>query len=112
MARRSADEYAEMSRAVEAGECIGGPLEMFGGAADPTPHQIDAWLAAMKVDPADARDAKHFRRIRAAVTGNADEAELEAAVAAARDAGDSWALIGLALGTTRQAAYQQFGHRT
>lgn len=35
--------------------------------------------------------------------------DLRAAVRAARDAGDSWATIGLALDTTLQAAYQRFG---
>jgi hypothetical protein len=30
-------------------------------------------------------------------------------VAAARDAGDSWAIIGAALDTSRQAAFQRFG---
>ena len=39
-----------------------------------------------------ARDAVHFRRIQAA-----------------RDAGDSWTIIGAALNTTRQAAQQRFG---
>lgn len=47
-----------------------------------------------------ARDAKNLRRIIAARKG------LEAA---AREDGDSWAAIGLALDTTRQAAYQRFG---
>lgn len=56
-----------------------------------------------------ARDAQHFRRIIAARAGIADaEAELRAAVAAAREAGDSWAVIGAALDTTRQAAFQRF----
>lgn len=99
-----------MSRAVEAGEyTVSGPAEMFGGAADPTADHIDQWLAAIKVDPADARDATHFRRIRAAVTGNAPQAELEAAVAAARAAGDTWTMIGAALGTSGQDACQRFG---
>jgi hypothetical protein len=110
VAKRIADEYAEMSRAVEAGEYTAGPLEMFGGAADPTVGQIEQWLAAIKVDPADARGATHFRRIRAAVASNADEAELDAAVAAARDAGDSWAIIGAAIGLTAQAAEERYGN--
>lgn len=109
MAKRTPEEYAELSRAVETGEYTAGPLEMFGGAADPTPDQIDAWLAAMKVDPADARDATHFRRIRAAAGGNAPQPELEAAVMAARAVGDSWAMIGLALGISRRAAEERFG---
>lgn len=99
-----------MSRAVEAGEyTVAGPLEMFGDAPDPTAEQIDQWLAATKVDPADARDATHFRRIRAAVTNNAAQAELEAAVAAARAAGDLWAIIALALGIGRHAAEERYG---
>ncbi|GAB05654.1 hypothetical protein GII30_14795 [Gordonia amarae] len=57
-----------------------------------------------------SRDATHFRRIIAA-RKNLDDAraELNAAVAAARAAGDSWTVIGAALDTTRQAAYQRFG---
>jgi 3-keto-L-gulonate-6-phosphate decarboxylase len=58
----------------------------------------------------EARDATHFRRIVAA-RKRIDEAEheLRAAVQAAREAGDSWTVIGAALDTTRQAAYQRFG---
>nr|WP_188829570.1 hypothetical protein [Nocardia camponoti] len=56
------------------------------------------------------RDAKHFRRIIAARKQvAAAEDALRAAVQAARDAGDSWTVIGMALGTTRQAAFQRFG---
>ncbi len=57
-----------------------------------------------------ARDAVHFRRIlqaRAAI--EAAEQELRDAVKAAREAGDSWTVIGAALDTTRQAAFQRFG---
>ena len=64
------------------------------------------------LDPArtPSRDATHFRRIIAARKNLADARdELNAAVAAARDAGDSWTVIGAALDTTRQAAYQRFG---
>lgn len=76
---------------------------------DPTADEIDTWLDSIDPNPADARDAAHFRRIRAAVTGNAPQAELAAAVAAARAAGDSWAVIGLALGIGAQGAEQQYG---
>ena len=56
------------------------------------------------------RDAQHFRRIIAARHAVEDaEKELRAAVAAAREAGDSWAVIGAALDTSRQNAYQRFG---
>jgi hypothetical protein len=57
-----------------------------------------------------ARDAVHFRRIIAARRQLAEaEAELHAAVKAAREASDSWTVIGAALDTTRQAAFQRFG---
>lgn len=51
-----------------------------------------------------------LRRIIAARKAVADaDAELYAAVQAARRSGDSWAAIGFALDTTRQAAFQRFG---
>ena len=57
-----------------------------------------------------ARDATHFRNIRAARANlEQAEADLRAAVKQARAAGDSWTIIGAALETTRQAAYQRFG---
>ena len=64
------------------------------------------------LDPAahPARDATGFRRIIAARQALVDaDSELRAAVAAAREAGDSWTVIGAALDTTRQAAFQRFG---
>ena len=65
-----------------------------------------------QLDPAttDARDATHFRRIVAAKQAVVDaDTELRAAVAAAREAGDSWVVIGAALDTSKQNAYQRFG---
>lgn len=57
-----------------------------------------------------ARDAAHFRRIIAARHNlAAAEQELRDAVHAARQAGDSWTVIGAALDITRQAAQQRFG---
>ena len=51
----------------------------------------------------------HFRRIIAARKKLVDaEQELHDAVNAAHDAGDSWAVIGAALDTSRQAAFQRF----
>ncbi|OCH81053.1 hypothetical protein [Gordonia sp. UCD-TK1] len=76
-----------------------------------TKHDTDT-TGLDDLDPAvtPARDATHFRRIVAARTAIADgEAELREAVAAAREAGDSWTVIAAALDTTRQAAYQRFG---
>jgi dihydroxyacetone kinase len=57
-----------------------------------------------------ARDSVHFRRIiKAREALAAAEQELHDAVRAARDAGDSWTIIGAALDTSRQAAQQRFG---
>ena len=73
--------------------------------AEAADHGLDS------LDPAmiPARDAVHFRRIIAARKGlAAAEGELHKAVAEARAAGESWTVIGAALGTTRQAAYQRF----
>jgi hypothetical protein len=76
-----------------------------------TKHRVDE-TGLDQLDPAasPARDATHFRNIIAARKRIADaEAELREAVQAARDAGDSWTVIGAALDTTRQNAYQRFG---
>ena len=60
-----------------------------------------------------ARDATNFRRIIAARDAiNAAEMALVEAVRDARAAGDSWTVIGAALDTSRQAAFQRFNHRT
>lgn len=70
----------------------------------------DTGLDGLDPAVAPARDAVHFRRIIAAREGlDAAEEELAAAVLAARAAGDSWTMIGAALGVTRQAAQQRFG---
>ncbi|MDP9100613.1 MAG: hypothetical protein M3N21_00460 [Actinomycetota bacterium] len=56
-----------------------------------------------------ARDAVHFRRIISAAEGVARaDRELHEAVRAAREAGDSWLSIGMALGVTKQAAQKRF----
>lgn len=61
------------------------------------------------VAPEALRDASHFRRIiEAKKAVEAADRELHAAVAAARAAGDSWTIVGGALGTTKQAAFQRF----
>ncbi|MDN4475825.1 hypothetical protein QQX09_08140 [Demequina sp. SYSU T00192] len=57
--------------------------------------------------------ARHAAHVRAIVDASAgvDEAHgrLVAAVAEAREAGESWTAIGAALGTSRQNAQQRFG---
>ncbi len=64
-----------------------------------------------QVDPSThpAREASHFREVLAANEAMmAARAHLDATVCAAREAGDSWTVIGLALGITKQAAAQRF----
>jgi len=71
--------------------------------------EIEDWLDDIEPDPAAARDASHMRRIIAANEAlDTAQAELRDAVNAAREAGDSWAVIGVALGISRQAAQQRF----
>lgn len=71
---------------------------------------IDAVLDELDPRSVAARDAVHFRRILAAREGVARaDRELHDAVRAAREAGDSWFTIGIALGVTKQAAQKRFG---
>lgn len=75
-----------------------------------TDHE-GAGLDQLDVVAHPARDAAHFRRIISARQKlTAAEQELRDAVHAARNAGDSWTVIGAALDTTRQAAQQRFGN--
>jgi len=72
--------------------------------ADPT------GLSELDPSKTPGRGAVHFRNIIAARKNVAKaDRELRDAVQAARDAGDSWTVIGAALDTTRQAAFQRFG---
>ncbi len=73
-------------------------------------HQDDTGLDSLDPSTPTGADASHFRAIITArkAVEQADD-DLRAAVRAARDAGDTWTTIGLALDTTRQAAYQRFG---
>jgi len=69
----------------------------------------EKWLDSLDPAQLDFRDASHLRAIIAAAGAltTAEEA-LRRAVAGARAAGDSWAVIGAALGTSRQAAHERF----
>jgi len=70
-----------------------------------------AALDAISPETNPPRDATQFRRIVAARTAIvAAETELLEAVRAAREAGDSWTIIGAAMGTSRQGAQRRFGH--
>lgn len=74
-------------------------------------NDIDSVLEGLDPGSVTPRDAVHFRRIIAAKEGVAQaDRELRDAVRAAREAGDSWFTIGMALGVTKQAAQQRFGH--
>lgn len=67
-------------------------------------------LAELDTASHPARDAAHFRRIIAASDNvSAAEEHLRHAVRAAREAGESWTVIGAALGVSKQAAQQRFG---
>lgn len=65
------------------------------------------------VSPESLRDASHFRKIIEAKNGlEAADRQLRDAVASARAAGDSWTVIGAAMGTSKQAAFQRFSKHT
>ena len=75
------------------------------------PLRVDGTLLRLSPVPSVNREAADYRRISAARTAAAKaEAELEAAVSAARAKGDSWEVIGAALGTSARAAWERFGH--
>jgi uncharacterized membrane protein YccC len=72
--------------------------------------RAERWLDQLDLSTVEVRDAQHMRRIiRAREQIETAEQELRDAVAAAREAGDSWTIIGAALGVTRQSAWERFG---
>jgi hypothetical protein len=75
------------------------------------PLRVDGTLLRLSPAPHVDRDAADLRRITAARTAAAKaEFELAAAVSAARANGDSWEVIGAALGTSARTARERFGH--
>ncbi|WP_457946953.1 hypothetical protein ACTAQI_15230 [Pseudarthrobacter sp. alpha12b] len=75
------------------------------------PLRVDGTLLRLSPAPHVDREAADFRRISAARTAAAKAAaELDAAVSAARAKGDSWEVIGAALGTSARTARERFGH--
>ena len=75
------------------------------------PLRVDGTLLRLSPAPPVDREAADFRRISAARTAAAKAAaELDAAVNAARAKGDSWEVIGAALGTSARTARERFGH--
>jgi hypothetical protein len=77
-------------------------------AADDAERWLDMLDPAAIASP--DTDASHLRRIGTAVrAAAADQAELAASVAAARDHGHTWTQIATMLGTSRQAAQERYG---
>jgi len=75
--------------------------------------ELTARLENYEPEPDDERDPAVFRRLLAAASNRVkSEATLAEAVAEARTAGYSWALIGSTIGTTGQAAQQRYGRLT
>lgn len=73
-------------------------------------NDVERMLDDLDPSSVTARDAVHFRRIIAAKEGvEGAERELQDAVREAREAGDSWLSIGMALGVSKQAAHKRFG---
>ena len=69
----------------------------------------EKWLDSLDPTQLDFRDASHVRAIIAANEAlAAAEENLRKAVAEARAAGESWTVIGAALGTSKQAAHERF----
>lgn len=67
---------------------------------------------ASEIDLLQVGDVPSLERVMAAQQGVVDsEMELRLAVGAAREAGNSWKDIGVALGTSRSNAYQRFARR-
>ena len=76
-----------------------------------TTDQTSAEQMLDQLDPTTdpMRNGRNLRRVGAALTRlEQAEQELRAAVSAAHEAGDSWAAIGLVLGTSRQAAHRKY----
>jgi hypothetical protein len=70
---------------------------------------VDEWLDALDPVTTPLRDGRYLRAITAARKSlEAAESDLQRAVAEAREAGDSWTMIGLALGTSKQNAHRKF----
>ncbi|WP_146240381.1 hypothetical protein [Williamsia limnetica] len=68
----------------------------------------EAWLDQLDPDTVEGRGTEHFHRIRQAVRSG-DRDRLTREISLAREAGDSWAMVGCALGISGRAAQSQFG---
>lgn len=76
----------------------------------PTRSEIDTFIDS--IYPASMRDAYHLREIAASRQAlHEAQNRLQHAVDQAREAGDSWTAIGMALRISKQNAYRKFGHK-
>lgn len=70
-------------------------------------HEIEDFIGS--IDPATMRDARNLRAVSAArIAVEQSELLLIESVRAARVAGDSWTMIGVALHTSKQNAHRKF----
>lgn len=70
---------------------------------------IDKWLDELGTENVPSKDTSRLRAIGDALTElERAQENLDRAVQAAKDAGDSWAAIGVVLGTSRQAAHRKY----
>ncbi len=80
-------------------------------------EDVEHWLDSLDPAEAELKDAGRLRQVieakRVLEEARAKQVlarrELQEAVDAARAAGDTWAAIGMALGVSRQAAFDAFG---
>jgi len=76
-----------------------------------TQHDTDIEAFISSIDPATMRDGSHLRAITEALESvTRSERAVVDAIRAARRAGDSWAMIGFMLGTSRQNAHRKYAH--
>jgi dihydroxyacetone kinase len=75
-------------------------------------ESVEEWLDSLDPAAMEVRDGVHLRAIGSALDAiKTAERQLETAVSEARQAGESWAAIGVVLGTSRQAAHRKFAHQ-
>ena len=72
--------------------------------------EVAEWLDSLDPSTMPVRDGRYLRAISTARKSVVEaEGALQAAVDQARAAGDSWTVIGMALGTSKQNAHRKFG---
>jgi hypothetical protein len=93
--------------------CGRGDAEMKSTKTTDEMTAAEGWLAQLEPAEVRGRDGKYLRNVtEAAERALSANAKLRTAVKEARAVGETWAMIGLMLGVTRQAAFQRFGRAT